>query len=178
MKLITKATNIFDRSLDVTALLAGVLLIYIMLAITNEIIIRSFLGRTMIALMEISEYALLYITFLGAAWVLRREGHVRMDLVISRLNPRAQIMLNIITAGLGAIAFLIITWYGIKVTWFLFETNYHMLSALRPIKWPIVGIIPVGSLLFSVQLLRQAYSLGEKWRALPSKKNSKVVGSV
>jgi len=65
--------------------------------------------------------------------VLREEGHVKMDLLLTRLNPRAEAILNIVTSGVGAIICLALTWFGIKVTWDNFQTGYFLHTVVAPI---------------------------------------------
>lgn len=165
-QLITKVSNIFDRTLDLLVILAAVILFYIMLSVAYEIIMRKFLGRGQDWVLEIAEYSLLYITFLIAAWVLRREGHVKMDIVLAQLEPRAQAMVNFITSIIGAIALLLVTWYGATMTWEFFQGGAFLATILEPPTWPIMGIIPIGSFLFFIQFLRRSYSFLVRWRAL------------
>ena len=108
MNLLTKVANIFDRTIQVATLLAGILLIFLMLSVSADVVLRYFLGRPIGWVKEVAEYILLYIPFLVAAWVLRREGHVKMDMVLTRLNPRTQALVNIVTSSLGAVTFLVI----------------------------------------------------------------------
>ena len=72
MKLLAKFGAIFDRLLDVVSILACILLVFIMLSVCAEVVLRYFLGSPLIWVIEISEMNLLYITFLAIAWVLRR----------------------------------------------------------------------------------------------------------
>ena len=99
MKILMKVTNSFDGALNATGFLASILLGFIMCSVTAEVVARHFLGISISWWMvETTEYMLLYITFLGAAWVLRKEGHVKMDLLLSRFKPRDQDTVNIITS--------------------------------------------------------------------------------
>lgn len=164
MRLVSRLSNIFDRINDFFALLAVIILATIALAITLEIIQRAIWGRTTAGLIELSGFGILYITFLGAAWVLRREGHVRMDILVERLPRRAQAVLNIITSLIGATACGLITFYGIKVTRFFFETGYTLTTLLEPQKWPFIIIIPIGSFLLFIQFLRRTWGFFRDWK--------------
>jgi TRAP-type C4-dicarboxylate transport system permease small subunit len=157
MKLIAKVTNIFDRTIDLLAILAIVLLIFTMLSVSGQVIMRYSLERSAFWIIEVNEYALLYITFLGTAWVLKREGHVKMDVVLNRLTPGTQSLLYITTSILGAIICLLLTWYGAKVTWEHFQIGYYIPTLLKPPKFLILAIIPVGSFLLFIQFLRRTY---------------------
>lgn len=110
------------------------------------------------ATIEISEYILLYITLLGVAWVLKREGHVKVDIVINSLGERTQNIFNVITSIAGVIIFFIIAWYGTIVTLEQFQMGYFRASYLRTPLFTVVAVIPVGSLLFAIQFIRRTHS--------------------
>ena len=156
MRLLPKGTNIFDAIIDLFAFLAGAIFIYLMLSVTVEaVVLRYFFGTTTDWIREVAGYTLVFITFMGAPWVLKTEGHVKMDLLLERLKPRPQAVLNIITSVVAAIACLVITWYGLMVTWDDFQTGYFVVSALEPSYWYLIAIIPIGTFLLFIQLLRR-----------------------
>ncbi len=168
MKLLMKAGVIFDRTIDILALLAAILLILIMLAVNGQVVSRYFLGRMSGEVFEITTYSLLFITFLASAWLLREEGHIKMDLILNQLNPNHQALLNVITSILGVIICLAFTWYGVQVAWDQFQGGYYIVSELEPPRWPIVAIIPVGSFLLLVQFLRRMHGFLRGLRLLRS----------
>lgn len=165
MKLLRKVTNIFDGTINLLALLAAVILILVMLVVLYEIAMRYFLNRPTIWVQEYSEFSLLFITFLGTTWLLRREGHVRMDMVLSRLTPRTQIVVNIITSILCAIVFLVVTGYGVEATWEAFIAGARRSSLLRTPTFTVLFIIPIGSSLLFIQFLRRTYGYLRNWRS-------------
>ncbi len=169
MKILKKFTSIIDNTNYLLAILAGLLIIFLMLTVTYEVVVRYFLGQSLIWTVEITGYILLYVTFLSAAWLLGREEHVKMDLVLNRLSPKAQAILNTITSVIGAIICLIIVWFGIKVTWQFYQLGYLATSELRPPQFLIILIIPVGSFLLFIQFLRRSYGYLISWRTLSGK---------
>ena len=162
-----KASRIFDRILDVTVVIAGIILIYMMLSVCVDVVMRYFFNLPTIWVVEIAAYCLLFMTFLVAAWVLKREGHVKIELILDRMRPSGQNLLNGITSIIAAIIFLVITWYGAKITWNLYQTNFIVNTVLMPPKFVIIFIIPLGTLLFSIQLVRRACNFLANRRALP-----------
>ena len=114
---------------------------------------------------EVTEYSLLWIGFLGAAWVLKVEGHVTMDLVLSKFKLKYQALINSITSMVGTAICLIITWYSASVTLDLFQRGVLCPSILEPPKFAVSIIIPIGSFLLSVQFLRRTYKYLVAWRA-------------
>ncbi len=103
MKLLAKVAAIFDHTIDLLAFVAGILIILMMLAVGSEVVTRYFLNRAIVGVVDIAEILILYITFMAAAWLLKGDGHVKMDLVLNRLKPRAQTSLIIGTSVIAAI---------------------------------------------------------------------------
>ncbi|MFC2013938.1 TRAP transporter small permease subunit [Chloroflexota bacterium] len=164
MRLFAKVSSIFDGTLNVFAYMAGCLILFIMLAIGFDVVLRYFLNRPIIWVGEISEYTLLYITFLATAWLLRREGHVRMDIVLRRLTPKTQSLVNLITSLVGAIICMAIVLYGTQTTWSHFQRGLFIPTHLEPPKFILLLIIPLGSFLLFIEFIRRAYSHLESWR--------------
>ncbi len=166
MKLLRKGSAIIDATLTSLVVLAAVILIFVMLSVNAEVIMRYFLNRPLLWVIEISEYSLLYITFLGTAWLLKKDGHVRMDLVLERLKPITQAVINITTSAILAIFCLILAWYGGEVTWEQFQVGTVKGGTI--LDFPLAAVlvvIPVGSFLLSIQFLRRSYGYLERWRA-------------
>lgn len=165
---LSKLNGVFDATLDIAAFLAVLLILFLMLGIIAEITVRG-LGGTVLWIFEVTEYSLLFITFLGAAWLLRSEGHISMDSVLRWLNPSTQALLNIITSCIGIVICLALTLYGAKETWFYFQMGYTVESALLPPKAPLAAVIPVGSFLLFIQFLRRSYGYLRSWTMLRSR---------
>ena len=165
MKFLHTLMDKFDRILDLMAFLAGVLLSFLAICICFEVLLRYFLGYTIFWVKEVSEFILLYITFLGGAWLLKREGHVKMDLLATAMKPRSEAFLTVATSILGAITCLIVTFYGIRITWYNWKAGIYIATLLEPPKYLILAIIPVGSFFLFVQFLRRSYGAFRTWRS-------------
>ncbi len=70
----------FDRLLDVMAVLAGVVLVFICAAVCYTIFMRFLFNQTTIWITQTTEYGLLWIVFLATAWLLREGGHITTDI--------------------------------------------------------------------------------------------------
>ena len=159
-----KITNIFDRTNGVLAVFGSILIIFVMLLIVAQIIMRRFLGQSIFWAIDISEFSLIYIPFLGAAWLLRKDGHVMIEVVVTHFKPRTQAMIHFINSIIGSAACAIITWYGIVVTLDFYQLSYTMDSRLAPLMWPLTIIIPIGSLLLTIQFVRRTNRYWKNWR--------------
>lgn len=161
MNLLNKATHFFDRTIDTAAILAGFLLNFVMLIVGADVVLRYVVGCPLDWVKEITEYILLFIPFLVAAWVLKREEHVNIDLVLSAFDQSTQALVNTITSFIAAIVCLLLTWYGAKATWYFYQTDYLTPTVLRLPKYIIISIIFIGSFLLCVQFLRRAFRFWE-----------------
>ena len=148
---------IFNGVLNVLAWVAAVIILFIMLSVGSDVVMRYFFKQPQIWVLEVTEYALLFMTFLSATWLLRDEGHVKMDLILSLLKPRVRKILNTFTTILLAILFIILTWYGTKVTWEQFQNDYFMATPLEVPTGPLMCVIPIGFFLLFIQTLRMLH---------------------
>jgi len=155
VELIKKTGKIFDKILGVLAVIGCCLIAFIWIAINFGIVMRYFLQSSQGWVIELSSYSMLFICFLGAAWLLREDKHVRLDILIRRLSPKKQAYVYTVTSILGAIIFLILVWYGGKQTVDMYIRQVHIdMSYLEPLKAPILVVIPIGSFLLFIQFLR------------------------
>ena len=173
VKLLTKVVTVFDYAINSLAALAGGLVILIMLSITADVTGRKLLGYSITGVIEISQILLVFITFLGAAWLLKREGHVKLDVMVSRLNPRSQALLNTITSIVGIIICLTLAWYGAKVTWDHFQRGIYSAEVLALPTFLRYAAITIGSFLLSVQFIRGSYGYLRGWRSLTETKDGR-----
>lgn len=155
MKIITNLDNIFNKIVDTMAWIGGLILVLAMLSINLEIVMRYFFNRPQIWVNELTSESLLFITFLGAAWVLRNDSHVNVDMLIAQLNQRTQIIINIITSFIAVILFFIITWISASVTWQQYQGGYYNPTFLEIPSAFILFIIPVGSFVLFIQLIKR-----------------------
>ena len=159
-----KITTIGDAVTVLFAFLAAVLLVFVTLAVTYEVITRYLFASPTTWVIEITEYCLLFITFLGMAWVLKNEWHVKVDLVLNLLNPRAQALVNTMTSILGVLISLALCWYGGRVSWDVFVRDYYQFAVLKIPYVYVISVIPIGSLLLLIQFLRRTVVHLQSWR--------------
>jgi TRAP-type C4-dicarboxylate transport system permease small subunit len=145
----------FDFVVRGMARVAGVILLAATVIVLVEIASRYFFRRPILGSVEITEYCLLWMTFLAVAWVQHRDGNVRVDFVVRLLGPRAQHGLNAATSFAAAIALAVVTWVGIEVVWFRYSTGYLLSTPLRPSGALILSVVPFGCLVLSLVFLRQ-----------------------
>jgi TRAP-type C4-dicarboxylate transport system permease small subunit len=162
-KLGKKFDKVFDRILDVTAWVAGSLIIVMMLLVSGSILLRM-LGDPQGWITEINEDLLLYITFLVSAWVLKEGRHVSMDFLINRLNEHQQNLANMLLAIAGAILGLLVAVIGTRLTIDLYLTGYTTVTVLSLPKAAILWPLPFGCILLAIESLREAICFRNAWK--------------
>jgi len=135
--------------------IAGFLIVFCMAAITIDVIGRYFFGKPVIWVYYYSEYALVYSTFLAAAYVLKHNGHVRVDLVINMLNKRHRAFLSVFTSLIGLLACAIVGWYSLMGACDALQTKTMFTAPISMYQFPIKIIIPFGFLLLCLEWIRK-----------------------
>lgn len=155
----------FDLVLDALAVIAAILLALVMVFVSISVISRYFFGNPMAWVIEVSEYTLLYSTFLGAAWLLRQEGHTRVDIVLNLLNPRQRAALNTFTSVLGVGACLALLWYSSVTTLGIYQRGQLLMKIFEVPKFVPLLIIPFGSFFLVIQFARRAVAYYSEFRS-------------
>jgi C4-dicarboxylate transporter DctQ subunit len=158
MKILNVAGKTFDKILNIFAAGGNFFMGFVMVLVLAEILMRSFFNRAIIWSVEVTEYSILWMTFLATAWILRDEGHVLTDLVIKKVSPQTRKTLNIFTSIIAACGCLVFTYYSAKVTLDMLERGLYLSTVLKPPAWAINIIIPIGGILLSIQFIRRAYN--------------------
>jgi TRAP-type mannitol/chloroaromatic compound transport system permease small subunit len=114
--------------------------------------IRYLFNTSSNAWLEIQWYLFSAIFLLAAAYTLRRNEHVRIDVIVTRLAKRTQVWMDIF----GFVVFLlpmalIILLYAVPYAWVSFLSQEMSSNAGGLIVWPAKLLIPVGFLLLTLQ---------------------------
>ena len=150
--------RILDFIENCFAFLAISILLFISASVCLEVVMRYGFNDPLIWVVETSESALLYITFLGAAWVLRNNGHVRIDILVNRVSKKFKYQLGFVTCTIGVIVALIFTIWGGITTWDHWLRGLYKPTVLEIPSWILLIVIPVGSFLVATRFFRQALS--------------------
>lgn len=164
--MINKVRDFFNKISLICFVLACIILVLVWLSVNYQVVVRYFLLGSATWVIESVTYALLFITFLASAWVLKRDKHAKMDMVVNMLKPGGQVLLNTVTYILATILWLVIAVYSGYLTWTLIQDGVRLSTLLEPLKWPLVAVIPVGSFLLATQCLMRVIGHIRSWRVL------------
>jgi len=94
-----------------------------------------------------------------------------MDLLLNKISPKAQTMMNLITSIISTVVVLVITWFSLRVMADFYRTRLVTPSVLEPPKWILLIPIFVGSLFLGIQFIRRTFSFIDRWKMLSKEKN-------
>ncbi len=173
MKIFGKLASAFDHLLTGLSMLTGVLILFMAALVSTNITMRTLLSRSIPGTIELCEWILLLIPFFGAAWLLRKDGHVRMDLFIQMLNAKSKYILNIITSVVVSLVCSFFFWFVALNTWRYYVTGAYRPSVLNFPTYIFSGIMAAGFLFIAIQSLRNtaryAAELNKGKKELPGK---------
>lgn len=147
--------RIFDRLLGGLILISCVLLSLVTLSVCLEVVLRYLFNHPQVWVIELAEYALLYITFLGAAWGLREEAHISIDLFTNLMGPRGRAVCGYVSDVMCASVSVVLLVYGVRVTWDYFSKGLYNPTILEIPTAYILIVIPLGGLTLLVQSIRR-----------------------
>ncbi len=132
------------------------------LLINFDLFMRFAFRAPIAGLTEVTEIFLLYMTFLGAAWLYEDDGHVVVDIVLYNLVSKSLakkilILQNHIIVGIIS---GILVYYGSLTTF-----DHFMRGAYNPtiLETPIalaIAIIPIGSFVLLLEVLVKIFNIG------------------
>jgi TRAP-type C4-dicarboxylate transport system permease small subunit len=138
------------------AWLAAAMIFLMMAVITFAVAMRFLFNQPVTWVVEATSYLLLYITFLGTAWLLEQDGHVEVDLITGALAPRQRALLKAATSACGAVASVVLAWKGTAVTLDYFTRKVTVIGILNIPQYLLMVIIPVGASLLFLQFVLKA----------------------
>lgn len=121
----------------------------------TEIISRLIFSKSLVWVIEISEYSLLYMTFLGAPYLLEKHRHVAIDLVVEALPLLLRRLLIALMCIMAAIACAYCAWVGTLVTLDQWEFGMRETTLMRPPSYLITMVFPIGMALLAIQFFAQ-----------------------
>ncbi|MBM3485537.1 MAG: TRAP transporter small permease subunit [Alphaproteobacteria bacterium] len=142
----TRLLAAVDRFTRFLAGVAMILFVVLISAMVFEVVARRVFNSPTIWAFDISYMTNGSVVFLGAAYTLLRNEHIRIDFLASRFPLRVQDMIN---AAFYIFAFLpalgVITWTALGEAWRTFITDeLERVSTWAPVSWPFYTGIAIG----------------------------------
>jgi len=136
---------------------AGIgLIIGATLIMDYEVFMRYALNRPTIWALETTQVFQVFLPMLLCGWVLVEEGHVKIDIITARLNPRQENWLHCFSSVLAVIYCATFAWLG----WGSFQVNLLMGGRTQGLGTPIAimaMMLFLGFCLFTVSFIARIH---------------------
>jgi C4-dicarboxylate transporter DctQ subunit len=149
--------RVLDRIFGFLAVVISLILIFMTLSIGYAIFVRAVNLPGPVWIVQFNEYAMLFATFLGSAWLLSKRKHVSIELVVSRFNRRVQKIFDLIHSVMGMGLCAILCWYGATTTFENFQRNVIHVQAVDVPMAYIIFVIPLGFFFLILQFARNFF---------------------
>lgn len=137
-------------AVEVAVLAAGTAALALLL-IAN-VIARSFF-RSLYYAEEISEFLVIFITFAGTSYGVRKARHIRMGAFFDLMGPRLEKIFIFAISAVAALVMFLMFRYSLAYLLAMSRVAQHT-PALRLPSWIFVVIVPVGFFMSGVQYVR------------------------
>lgn len=144
-----------DRISDYVGYLAAALIFMMGATLMFDAFTRNIINMPVHWAVELTQFTLAAYYFMGGAFTLKNDSHVRMDLIYGALSERRKAIIDLVTS-ICLIVYLVVTLVGgISSLQYAIETNEKRFSIWNP------SVIPIKALLVAclVLMLMQAFSL-------------------
>jgi TRAP-type mannitol/chloroaromatic compound transport system permease small subunit len=150
-----------SRLIDALSERLGRLVMWLVLAAVlisaGNALVRKLFNVSSNAYLEIQWYLFAAVFMLGVGHVMLRNGHVRIDVVSTRLSARANAVIDMLGIALFIVPLAVImidlSWPLFMRAWVSGETSQNAGGLIR---WPVLLLIPAG---FGVLLLQSLSEL-------------------
>jgi C4-dicarboxylate transporter, DctQ subunit len=134
---------LYLRLLELLAVVAGIILAAMAFAIVIDVVVRNLGLQPPAHTLTLTEYGLLYVTMLGAPWLVREKGHVYIELVTAAVAPRTRFWLTRVVYALCVLTCAVIFWVSLEVTLDQYQRHVVDVRSFDMPRWLLTASIPL-----------------------------------
>ncbi|RLB76892.1 MAG: C4-dicarboxylate ABC transporter permease [Deltaproteobacteria bacterium] len=125
----------------------------LVLVVCYDVFTRYFLRKSSVGVQELEWHIFAVLFLLGAAYTLKLDGHVRVDVIYTQLSPRRKAWINLFGSLVFLIPFSILVIWAcqgfISMSWMIQETSPD--PGGLPFRYILKAMIPAGFTLILLQ---------------------------
>lgn len=126
---------------------------FILVVQTYSVVMRYAFARAPSWAEELSSYALVGVVMLTLGRVLRRRGHLRINVVRNALSPRARRWLDVATTSASIAYVVALIWGGSRLALDAWQVDLRSESSLQAPLWLPYLIVPLGAIVLLASML-------------------------
>lgn len=134
---------------------AALLLGAMALLVTLDVVLRNVGLGSVAWVNEVSEYSLPVATLLIAPWLLYRNEHVRLDVVLQAVPRRLCVVLERCCDVIGIAICAVFVWYSVRLILDSSRIGSMMVKTLVIPEWWQYALVPVSFCLLAVEFARR-----------------------
>lgn len=152
--------RVYHGLLTFMGLLPGILFGLVAVLLAADVLIRnaSMFGiraRGFVWAIEVTEYALLASAMLGAAFLLRADRHVAVDLFTAGLPTRARKVVDLIARTAVLAVSATVTWFAVVAMLRARSDGTILFKMITIPEWPLLALVAFGFGLTTIEAARQ-----------------------
>ena len=153
----TLLLRLYTGVLYAMAGIAGATLVWLMVSVVVSVMMRNLGLQPFAWLFTSSEYGLLYMTMLGAPWLVREKGHVHIELFTAALSPAGQRFVSRLVAVLCVLVCVVLAWKGAELVAKNLSRNDYDVRAYYTPKWMLTLAFPISFGFMAIEFARFAF---------------------
>jgi TRAP-type C4-dicarboxylate transport system permease small subunit len=157
VKLLRWLGTAFDRLLGGLAFIGGILLACLLLLIVYEVAMRYVFRSPPSWYIEVSQYLLVFVLFLTTGFLLKEGGHIQVDILYERMNPKNRLSLDIIVSVVSLIISMLLLVVSSASVVDCFQRNAFDAGILKVPKGFLLVIIPIGFIMLTLEFARKTF---------------------
>lgn len=144
----------YDHFISALAIVAGATLVWLMVAVIVSVLMRNVGLQPFAWLFTSTEYGLLYMTMLGAPWLVRERGHVHIELVTAALPAGLRHWVSRAVALACVLVSAILAWKGAELVLTNYTRSDFDVRAYFTPKWLLTLSFPLAFGLMAIEFSR------------------------
>jgi len=134
-------------AVDVTFWISALMILSMMGLVAYDSICRYIFNQPSRWIADtVTLYLMAAITFIPAAWILNKDGHPSVGLIVDRLKPGLRRVIDIINYVLCLVYSITLAWYGGGWAYEEFANHFTFSTAIPFPTWPAAGVVFLGGL--------------------------------
>jgi TRAP-type C4-dicarboxylate transport system permease small subunit len=143
----------YDRFVTGLGILVGLSIGFFAVSIPIDLTLRLLHWGNIPWLSEFIEYCLYFGVFLAAPWVLRQNGHVRVDLVLSALPKRLSRRLERGLDVLGIVTCLALLWFGMLGMIEAYDSDSVRRATMVVYNWWLIALFNFTMVMLAIEFV-------------------------
>ena len=133
------------------SLIAGLALVFVMLAVVYDVFSRNFLGSSVRGFVDYVEIVLVLVVFLALAQTQRRREHVTVEAVVNRVTGWRFRLLSVAAALVALLVVTFLAWVTLDLALGSVESREYRVGLAQVPIWPARLAVAAGFILLALE---------------------------